>query len=105
MFSSFPDRETARQIGTMLVEKQLAACVTLLPGAESVYRWQGRVESAGEVFCVIKTVSERVAGLREVFSELHPYEVPEFIVVCPADVGEAYAAWIRRSTGQREGGG
>ncbi|MFN6044870.1 MAG: divalent-cation tolerance protein CutA, partial [Verrucomicrobiota bacterium] len=55
MLCSFPDIDSARQIGTLLVERQLAACVNLLPGAESIYHWQGKVESAPEVLALFKT--------------------------------------------------
>ena len=94
---TFPDLERARQIGTLLVEKQLAACVNLLPGVESIYRWEGKVEAAGEVIAIFKTTREAFSGFRDALAESHPYEVPEIIALKPEDVASSYAAWIAAS--------
>jgi periplasmic divalent cation tolerance protein len=91
---SFPDLDSARQIGTLLVERQLVACVNLLPGAESVYRWQGKVESASEVMALFKTTEALLPVFETTLSELHPYEVPEIIAVRPDAVAEPYRAWL-----------
>jgi periplasmic divalent cation tolerance protein len=91
---TFPDIEAARQIGTVLVEKQLAACVNLLPGVESVYRWQGRVESAAEVLAVFKTSAAVFPEFERELAELHPYDVPEIVGIEPAAVAETYARWV-----------
>jgi len=96
---TFPSVETARQIGTALVEKQLAACVNLIPGAESIYRWQGKVESATETLAVFKTSETTYHEFAEELAALHPYEVPEIIAIEPATVAESYAAWVRVQTG------
>ncbi|BCU75898.1 divalent-cation tolerance protein CutA [Luteolibacter sp. LG18] len=97
---TFPDREQARQIGTALVEKQLAACVNLLPGVESIYPWDGKLETASEVLAVFKTTRAAYPAFAEKLSELHPYEVPEILALAPAAAAKAYAAWVRASTGQ-----
>lgn len=91
---TFPSIEQARQIGTVLVEKQLAACVNLLPGAESIYRWQEKIETSSEVLAVIKTTAARQPELFEALAALHPYEVPEIIALDPTAVSPAYAKWI-----------
>ncbi len=94
---SFPDLDSARQIGTLLVERQLAACVNLLPGAESIYRWQGKVESAPEVMALFKTTEALMPAFETILAELHPYEVPEIIAIQPDAVSEPYRTWLLQS--------
>lgn len=94
---TFPDPELARQIGTALIEKQLAACVNLLPGVQSIYRWQGAVESATEVLAVIKTTAGAWPELARELTARHPYDVPELVALDPADVAVPYAAWVVES--------
>ena len=92
---TFPDLDQARQIGAALVERQVAACVNLLPGVESIYRWEGKVERAGEVLAVIKTT--HYPELEAAIRELHPYEVPE-ILALPIVAGLAeYLKWMGES--------
>jgi len=81
-----------------LVEERLAACVNLLPLMESVYRWEGRVEVESERQLIIKTTRERTETLWERVRELHPYEVPEFVVLSIIDGNDAYLRWIADST-------
>ncbi len=95
---TFPDVEKARQTGTALVEAQLAACVNLLPGIESIYRWQGAVERAGEVLAVFKTTQEVWPAFEQRLRELHPYEVPEIVALKPEQVAESYARWVMAET-------
>ncbi|MGC4015057.1 MAG: divalent-cation tolerance protein CutA [Luteolibacter sp.] len=95
---TFPDQEQARQIGTALVEKQLAACVNLLPGVESIYRWQGAVEISAEVLAIFKTTRAALPAFEEELVALHPYEVPELLALEPAAAAAAYTAWVRGST-------
>lgn len=95
VLTTFPDRETAGQIGTEWVESQLAACVTLLPGAESIYRWEGRTERGGEVLALVKTVRARLGELAESLRSRHPYDLPELVVLEPSDGSAAYLAWVR----------
>jgi periplasmic divalent cation tolerance protein len=86
-----------------LVEERLAACVNVLPTMTSVYRWKGAVEQDREQQLVIKTERSRVEALRSRLGRLHPYELPEFIVL-PAAASEAYLTWMRESvTPDREG--
>jgi periplasmic divalent cation tolerance protein len=86
--------DEARNIAHALVERHLAACVNILPRIESVYRWQGNVESAQEWLLVIKTIAERFPALREAIKELHSYDLPECICL-PVEAGsDAYLDWI-----------
>ncbi|OYV03870.1 MAG: divalent-cation tolerance protein CutA [Verrucomicrobiales bacterium VVV1] len=94
VLSTFPSIEKARQIGTLLVEKQLAACVNLVPGVESVYRWQGKIETSAEVLAIFKTTAARQPELSEALADLHPYEVPEILALEPSAVSPAYARWV-----------
>ncbi|HEY7059069.1 MAG TPA: divalent-cation tolerance protein CutA [Vicinamibacterales bacterium] len=81
-----------------LVDERLAACVNVLPVMDSVYRWEGRVERESERQLIIKTTRERTETLWERVRELHPYEVPEFVVVSIVDGNDAYLRWIVDST-------
>lgn len=100
VFCTFPDPEKARQIGTVLVEKQLAACVNLLPAVESIYRWEGKIESANEVLAIFKTSESVYPRFKEELATLHLYDVPEIVAVKPEDVSESYARWVGEETGQ-----
>jgi periplasmic divalent cation tolerance protein len=84
----------AQKIARALVEERLAACVNVVPGVMSVYRWKGAVEQEAELMLVIKTIGERVEPLKARLVELHPYELPE-VVVIPIGGGHApYLAWL-----------
>jgi periplasmic divalent cation tolerance protein len=91
---TFPDAASARQIGTVLIEKQLAACVNLIPAVESIYRWQGKLESTTEVLAIFKTRAAVFPAFQRELSAIHPYDVPEIIAIEPAAVSESYAAWV-----------
>lgn len=95
---TFPSADEARQIGTTLIEKQLAVCVNLIPCVESVYRWQGRIETATETLAIIKTRAAAADELSAVLAELHPYDVPEIVALDPASVNESYRDWLLRET-------
>lgn len=81
-----------------LVEERLAACVNLMAPMESIYRWDGNIETESERQLVIKTSRERVVALWERVRELHPYDVPEFLVVPIVDGNDAYLRWVGEST-------
>ena len=89
--------EEARSIALALVERQLAACVNIVPQIESVYRWKGEVETATEWLLVIKTTAGAFSGLREALTELHSYEVPECIEIAIESGSQAYLKWIGES--------
>ena len=86
----------AESLARTLVAEGLAACVNILPLMTSVYRWRGVVEQEREQQLVIKTAADRVDALRVRLRTLHPYELPEFVVL-PAGASEAYAAWVGES--------
>ncbi len=90
-----PDEEKARQIGAALVERQVAACVNVIPGLRSIYRWQGEVHDEAEVLAVIKTTREAYPRLEQALLELHPYEVPEVLALPVAAGSAAYLDWLR----------
>lgn len=94
VLTTAPDRETATRIARGLVERSLAACANLLPGARSIFRWQGRVEESDEILLVLKTTQARLGELERALLELHPYEVPECIVLAPFHVEAKYLAWL-----------
>jgi periplasmic divalent cation tolerance protein len=94
VFSTAPDEATAKQIARTLVEERLVACVNVVANVTSVYRWQGKIEEAGEILLVMKTVGERIPALAARLKELHPYEVPELLAL-PVDAAlPAYAQWV-----------
>ena len=97
VFSTFPDADTARRIGRALVEEKLAACVNILPQIESIYRWQGAVETATEVLALIKSTTWKYQLLEARIRSMHPYEVPEIISI-RIDAGHTdYLRWIEQS--------
>ncbi len=97
-FCACPDDATAAAIAHALVEARLAACVNILPAVRSVYRWQGKVEDAGETLLLAKTTQARLPALRERILALHPYELPEVIAVEVAAGLPAYLDWIAAET-------
>ena len=93
-----PDQACARQMGAHLVEQKLAACVNILGACESIYRWQGKVETATEIVLLIKTTRARYAALEAAILELHPYDVPEIITYGVEHGLPAYLDWVRTET-------
>jgi periplasmic divalent cation tolerance protein len=89
--------EEARKIARHLVQRQLAACVNVVPQVESIYRWQGKIEEAREWLLIIKTTAAAFAQVREAITELHSYELPECICLTIEDGSPAYLQWIAES--------
>ena len=89
-----PDEATGRRIARALVEERLAACVNVLPGVRSVYRWKGAVEEASEVLLIAKTRADRSAALASRVRALHPYQLPEVVVLPVTDGSRAYLRWV-----------
>jgi periplasmic divalent cation tolerance protein len=98
LFCTCPNEDEARRIAEGLVESRLAACVNLLPGMESIYRWEGEVETAREVLLLIKSKAERWDELRARITELHSYDTPEIIAIPITAGSEKYLNWIGRET-------
>ena len=92
-----PDEAAARQIASALVVERLAACVNIVPGVSSVYRWEGAVETASELLLIIKTTAAIYNQLQERIRVLHPYELPEVIAVALDQGLPEYFAWIKTS--------
>ena len=89
----------ADRIAGRLVEQRLAACVNVVPGVMSVYRWKGAVQRDTERLLVIKTTAARVDELRRELVGMHPYELPEMIVLPVGDGHGPYLDWIRENVG------
>ena len=92
-----PTLETAERIAQAVVERRLAACVNVVPGLVSIYRWKGALQRDEERLLIVKTRAERFEALRAAIVELHPYEVPE-VVALPVIAGHApYLTWLDES--------
>lgn len=87
-------RDEAERLAHALVEQRIAACVNIIPGLTSVYRWKGQVESAEEVLMLMKTTASNLQRLEDSLRSLHSYEVPEFLVLQPDSASEAYLQWL-----------
>jgi periplasmic divalent cation tolerance protein len=87
--------DEARRLAHTLVEEQLAACVTLLPAVESIYCWQGKIESSAETLLLIKTGLDQLPALESRLHALHSYEVPEFLVVDVESASHPYLEWLQ----------
>jgi len=95
---TFPDPAFAKNIAERLVNEKLAACVNVITGVQSIFRWQGKIDNANENILVIKTKDSLYDELEVRIKELHPYELPEIISV-PIDKGlNKYLDWISEST-------
>ncbi len=93
VFVTASSAEEARLIAGAILEKKLAACVNILPGVESHYWWQGKLESAPEVMLMIKSSAEQFEALAALVKEKHSYECPEIVAVAPHEMAPAYRKW------------
>lgn len=98
VYVTTPDMATARAIASALIEHHEAACVNIVPQVESVYRWQGRVETDAENLLVVKTRRGRLDAIDVRLAELHPDDVPERIALPITDGGPAYMNWLIEQT-------
>jgi periplasmic divalent cation tolerance protein len=99
VLTTLPADHDAEALARRLVDERLAACVNVLPPMRSIYRWKGAVEAADERQVLIKTIASRVAALERRLRELHPYEVPEFVVLPVTGGSHPYLAWVAESAG------
>jgi periplasmic divalent cation tolerance protein len=97
VLTTMPNDERAEELALALVNDRVAACVTVHAPMTSVYRWKGAVERDTERQLAIKTTRDRLPALESRLRALHPYELPEFIVIAVA-AGEEYLRWVRRET-------
>ncbi len=99
VLSTCPDETVARDLGRRLVESGRAACVNVIPGLRSIYRWQDRIEEDNEAMMLIKTVQERVDEITAWLEQEHPYALPE-VVVLPVTAGlPGYLKWVADTAG------
>lgn len=98
VYVTCPDKVVAESVARALVDAREAACVNLVPGLESVYRWQGQVEIDSEVLLLAKTRQARLGALRARVGELHPDDVPEIVAVPIVDGSPDYLAWLADET-------
>lgn len=96
-YCTCPDEAVARRLAEGLVAAQLAACVNIVPGLTSVYRWQGEIQTDAEVLLLIKTDVAHYPALEEQLKREHPYELPELIAVPLATGSRPYLEWLHRS--------
>jgi periplasmic divalent cation tolerance protein len=101
-FCTCPDTTTAEALARSLVEARLAACVNIMPGLKSIYRWEEEIEQAEEVLLMIKTTEDRIAELVAHIGREHPYDVPE-VIAHPISAGhDTYIDWVRKCTTRSE---
>jgi len=98
IFVTVPTSEVGTQIGQTLIAENLAACVNMIPGLTSFFRWEGQQQQTPELLLLIKTTTAAVARLEQRLKELHPYDNPEFVVIPASYVSRDYAEWISLST-------
>ena len=98
VFCTVPDDSAAVKISERLVGEGLVACVNILPGVKSVYKWKGEVCRSGELLLIMKSRSEIFDKIKKEITGLHPYEVPEIISVDISDGNEPYLRWIDEYT-------
>ena len=94
VFCTFPDADTAAAVTKTLVGEKLIACGTILPGARSIYEWEGKMEDAPEVLVLFKTAGPAYAKLEKRLLKLHPYDMPEIVALEAGAASKAYAAWV-----------
>lgn len=101
-----PDPESAQSLARTMVGERLAACVNLLPGVQSTYRWEGKVETNDEILLLVKTTRIRLDALIQRVQELHPYDLPEVLALPVTGGLEEYLKWVGDETpaGGRHGG-
>lgn len=98
VLTTFGNAEDAARVIRTLVEERHAACGTIVPGARSIYAWEGKIEDALEVFVILKTTAGNFPALQDRLKALHPYETPEIIAVEPKGVFGEYARWVSDNT-------
>jgi periplasmic divalent cation tolerance protein len=96
-----PDEATGERIARTLLDERLVACVNIVPGVRSLYRWQGEVEDDRELLLIIKTQQARYQQLERRLCELHPYQVCEVLALSVEDAAPEYLRWLLRESGGR----
>lgn len=101
--STCPDEATARRIAESLVAEGLATCINRLAGVQSSYVWNGQLQNDSEILLMIKTTATRITELEVRLKALHPYELPELVVLPVTGGNEAYLDWVRQGVAVKEG--
>jgi periplasmic divalent cation tolerance protein len=96
-----PDTKTARKLARAALQQKLIACANLIPGLESHYWWQGKIESAHEILILFKTTRRNLPALEKFILREHPYDTPEFIALTPSAATPRYLKWWLASTHSR----
>jgi periplasmic divalent cation tolerance protein len=94
VLTTAPGPDEAASLARALVDERLAACATLIPAVQSIYRWQGEVESSTEALLLLKTAADKLPALEARLHELHSYKVPEFLVLEVESGSHAYLDWL-----------
>ena len=102
VYCTLPDSDEAARIARALVEEKLAACVNLVPGLRSIYRWQGAVQEDAEILLIAKTRAALVDALAARVRALHPYDLPEVIALAVVAGSEPYLDWVRSAAEPRQ---
>lgn len=100
-FSTCPDEATARHVSHTLVSERLATCVNRLAGVTSTYFWDGRLQDDAEILLIIKSTAARQAELVARLQALHPYELPELVILPVTGGNEPYLQWVRSGVEQK----
>jgi periplasmic divalent cation tolerance protein len=98
VYTTWPTTVEAEEAGRALIERKLAACVNILPGMISHYRWQGKVERAEEAVMIVKTRASLAAAVSEAVKDLHAYDTPAILVMPLESVEGTYLAWLLKET-------
>jgi periplasmic divalent cation tolerance protein len=101
IFCTVPDSATAKKITRILVEGKLAACCTILEGANSIYSWENKIQDETELLLIIKSRQELFAELEQQIKKLHPYEVPEIIAMPIINGNQEYLKWMEKNVKKR----
>jgi len=99
VFCTFPDMEKARQVAGEIISQGHAACVNILPGVESIYKWEGKIQCDAEVLAIFKVNQSGFEKLKETILSKHPYDTPEVIGIAADKVEARYLDWVVNSTG------
>jgi periplasmic divalent cation tolerance protein len=97
IYAPFPSLETAQSVARQLIEEQLAACCNLIPGMQSIYRWEGAIEEASEVVLLVKTTAAVASAAVARIAALHPYETPAILAFSTSDAPTSFRAWVEEN--------
>jgi len=93
-----PSKDVGSRMATLLVEERLAACVNIVPGVHSVYRWEGKVQNEEEVLLLVKSARDGFDALTRRVQEIHPYDVPEIVAIAPQAMSSSYRRFLEDNT-------